>query len=221
MTKHDTWLFLKTPSPYDQIKELFPLGFPARDSFPMASATLPTGEKIALWVVDVNRLSTEQFAHLAFVIAQRFSVTIDEVADEALANGGFGLDHEWVEKMEIGAEGYARSCEWVQLLESHGGSPPLSAVRLFFKAQVQRWIEGDEMPPPLPQSIEEVKPSLRTPELEQAIKRNRAQQILAAGNYSVMDMLSGKAFVDVLNQLDPDSQYDIVSWDDFLGDEDE
>lgn len=61
--------------------------------------------------------------------------------------------------------------------------------------------------------IEEVPEDLRSPELVAAIKKNKVNQLLADGNYSVFDVLTGKAMTEVLNQIDPDHTYEIVGFD--------
>ncbi|WP_298908709.1 hypothetical protein [uncultured Nostoc sp.] len=43
--------------------------------------------------------------------------------------------------------------------------------------------------------------------------------MIANGNYSVMDALSGQAMTEVLNQIDPENSYSLVGDDEF--DEDE
>ena len=213
MTKHDTWIFLKTPSPYDPIKHLFPQGFPMRDPFPMLKGTSSDGSRAVLWVVDSSRLNDGQSAALLHLIASDWNASMEEVLEEATKNGGFGINQKWVENMEVGAEGYARTMELKAFLESE---QPRSAQHLkeFNDAQLERWVNGDTNPPPLPNSIEEVDPNLRTPELARAIEQNHINQLLASKNYSVFDVLTGIAIVDILNELDPDHDYELVGWDD-------
>jgi hypothetical protein len=43
---------------------------------------------------------------------------------------------------------------------------------------------------------------------------------IASGNYSVMDVLTGRAMTEVLNQIDPENSYSLVGYDDEF-DEDE
>lgn len=215
MTKHDTWVFLKTPCPYDAIKPLFPRGFPCRDPFPMTAAQ---GEAIALWVIDIERLTPQQTYQIANVIAQKNNADIDEVMDEAIAARGFGLSDEWIENMEVGPEGYARTMELKEFLEAQPTVPTpkaKQAYREFVDSQIERWIDGDEIPPPLPATIDEVDPNLLTPELAAVIHQNRLNQMLADKDYSVLDVLLGKATVDILNELDPDNSYELVDDEDF------
>lgn len=189
-----------------------------RDPFPMESGTTPGGSRIALWKVDMLRLNPTQTTALAELIADYCNASVGEVIDAARRNGGLSINHEWVERMEVGAEGYARALELKQFLETHP-NPSIREAKLayrdFHADQINRWINGNETPPPLPLGIDEVDPHLRTPELVQAIERNRISQMLSG--YSVMDVLSGRAMVDILNaqETDPD-----VSWS-LVGDEDE
>lgn len=211
MSKHDTWVFLKTPSPYDAIKPLFPNGFPMRDPFPMTKAQR---EAIALWIVDLDRLNNQQLQALASVIAERCGVLVEEVIDEAIANNGLAINHDWVEKIEVGAEAYARSKEWADFLVSHAENPSIDQVRVFMADQIARWVNGDATPPPVPTSINDVPDYLRTPELEAEIKRNRINQALQG--YSVMDILTGGAMIDIFNaeKTGPDVSWELVNFGD-------
>lgn len=219
MTHHDTWVFLKTPCPYDAIKPLFPRGFPMRDPFPMTMAQSEE-EEIVLWVIDIERLTPQQTYQIAYIIAQNSGADIDDVMDEAIAARGFGLSNEWIGNMEVGPEGYARTMELKQFLEAYPPAPltPESkqAYLEFVTSQVERWIDGDEIPPPLPATIDEVDPNMRTPELAAAIQQNRINQVLADKDYSVLDVLLGKATVDILNEIDPDNFYSVVDDDDYF-----
>lgn len=213
MTIHDTWVFLKTPSPYDSIKYLFPQGFPMRDPFPTAKGRDIDGSPVALWIIDHSRLDDKQYNALVYLIADHFNSSIAEVSNEATRRGGFAINDKWMDRMEVGAEGYARSMELKAFVESdHTRS--VERFKEFLADQLERWVNGNTEPPPLPTSIDEVDPNLRTPELMRAIERNRVNQILASRNYSVFDVLMGNAMVDVLNELDPDHNYDLARWDD-------
>lgn len=211
MTKHDTWAFLKKPNPYDAIERAFPRGFPMRDPFPMSIAE---GREIALWIIDIDRLTPQQTYQIAIVIAQGCGANIDDVMDDAIAKKGFAISNEWIGNMEVGSEGYARTMELKEFLEAYPPAPLTpelkQAYREFVTSQVERWIDGDEIPPTLPATLDEVDPNLRTPELAAAIQQNRINQALAGGNYSVLDVLMGKAMVDILNEFDPDNSYSLV-----------
>lgn len=214
MSKHDTWVFLKTPSPWDSIKHGFPHGFPMRDPFPMVKVTNPAGEPVALWIVDMARLSDAQFDMIAFLLADRNNCEVEEILDQAVSAGGFGIDNEWIEKIEVGPEGWQRGKELAEFLESNPKSNRRAAMHEFHSNQIARWIEGDETPPPLPLSIDEVEPHFRSPELAEAIKQNRIRQMFAQNNYSVMDVLMGNATIDILNELDPSHDYELVDVED-------
>lgn len=220
MTTHDTYIFLATPSPYDPIKPLFPQGFPMRDPFPMGAANAD-GQTVALWLVDLdkNRLSDLQFDALGHCIADHVGATILEVVIEARERGGFAIDSRWVERMVVGPEGYARANELTNFLAEYA-QPTTEAITNFHLDQQARWIDGREIPPPLPQTIEEVPVQLRSPELAAAIQQNWVNQSLASGKYSVMDVLSGKAMVELLNAADPDNDYELVGLDDVEPDND-
>ncbi|MBW4678111.1 MAG: hypothetical protein KME52_30240 [Desmonostoc geniculatum HA4340-LM1] len=59
MTKHDTWVKLKPGSPIDPILNLFPDGMiPMRDPFPLERVTDSQNNQTALWIVDLERLSS-------------------------------------------------------------------------------------------------------------------------------------------------------------------
>jgi len=213
MSKHDTWVLLKTPSPYDPIKYLFPQGFPMRDPFPTTKGRDIDGTPIALWIVDHFRLDDNQYNALACLIADSFNASVEEVCNEAGRKGGFAISDEWVLHMEVGAEGYARTMELKAFIES--GQPRSgNGFKRFVADQIERWVNGDATPPPLPTNIEEVDPYLRTPELMRAIEQNRVNQLLASKNYSVFDVLMGKATIDILNELDPDHNYELAGWND-------
>ncbi|MCC5606657.1 hypothetical protein LC612_07615 [Nostoc sp. CHAB 5834] len=48
----------------------------------------------------------------------------------------------------------------------------------------------------------------------------KIESAIAAGGYSVMDVLTGRAMVDSLNIIDPENTYSLVGYDDEF-DEDE
>lgn len=215
MTDHDSWVRIASGNPFEKILHLFPDGIPVRDPFPMEMGQTNTGEKNALWTIDLKRLDEDQEDAIAETIAIFKNATAQEVLDQAIAHGGFGLDYRWVIDLTVGPEGYARSLELREFLNNNPPGPTrsLKVLKAFNQDQIERWIKGDEVPPPLPESIEDVPEDMRSPSLEQVIKKNKVQKILAAGNYSVLDMLTGKAMTDVLNQIDPDSSYEVVPLD--------
>lgn len=121
----------------------------------------------------------------------------------------------------MGAEGYARTLELRAFMLAHPAmnKERFHALRLFINDQIARWIEGDEVPPPLPTSIDEVPEDLRSPELKAAILRNNLNYRIGDGAYSVFDVLTGQAIVDDLNRKHPNHRYEIVGFDSLLEDE--
>jgi hypothetical protein len=202
MTKHDTWVTLKPRSPYEPILDLFPDGIPMRDPFPME---LSQDGKASLWIIDLERLSNIQTLALAQLIGSHHGVGSDEVVEEAIHKGGFAMGYGWVKSIYCGPEGFQRQKELADFLETHQ-PPSRQAWAEFSNSQVSRWIVGSEEPPPI-NNIDDVDPRLRTRELEQALKMRVIERGLAAGNYSVLDVLTGKAVVEVLNLIDPEHLY--------------
>ncbi|MEH1986636.1 MULTISPECIES: hypothetical protein [unclassified Nostoc] len=193
-----------------------------RDPFPLERATNPNGEEVALWIIDVERLSSIQFQALVQAIAIVCKADPIAVALEAELKGGLAISYEWVASMQCWVEGFARGKELADFLET---APHLEtreaaiAFQEFSNSQYERWIEGDEEPPPI-NSIEDVDPRLRTPELEQAFKMREFETAIANANYSVLGVLTGRAMVDSLNMIDPENSYSLVGDDDDF-DEDE
>ncbi|MEH2151138.1 hypothetical protein [Nostoc sp.] len=220
MTKHDTWVKLKPGNPYEPILDLFPDGMiPMRDPFPLERVTAVDGEQVVLWIVDLERLGSIRANAIAQIIAHHRGADPNVVAAEATAVGGFSMKHEWVDFMLCGPEGFQRQKELADFFETAPQPPSARAYREFYNSQHERWIEGDEVPPPI-NSIEDVDPRLRTPELEQAFKMRKVESASANGNYSVLDVLTGRAMVDSLNIIDPENSYSLVGYDDKFEDED-
>ncbi|AFY48886.1 hypothetical protein Nos7524_3083 [Nostoc sp. PCC 7524] len=209
MNKHDSWVKLKPGNPYEPILNLFPDGMiPVHDPFPME---VSKDRKANLWIIDLERLSSLQANALAQIIATHRGADPLEVATEALKKGGFAMSHEWVEALECGPEGFQRSKELADFFETAPQPPSKLAWAEFVTGQVERWIEGNEEPPPI-NTIEDIDPRLRTPELEQRMKMNQVNKAMAG--YSVFDVLTGRAMVDALNIIDPDNVYSLVGSDD-------
>ncbi|WP_193196396.1 hypothetical protein [Nostoc sp. MG11] len=210
MTKHDTWVKLKPGNPYEPILEIFPNGtLPMRDPFPLERGIDAEGKNVPLWIIDIDRLSITQARALAQLIASAKGAGVDEVATDAATKGGFAMADGWVESMHCDAEGFQRSKELADFFETAPHPPSKKAWRNFYNSQHERWIEGNEQPKSI-YSIEDVDPRLRTPELEQAFFKRKIEGALAAGNYSVLDVLTGRAMVDVLNQVDPKNSWSLV-----------
>ncbi|MEH1911268.1 hypothetical protein [Nostoc sp.] len=218
MTKHDTWVKLKPGNPYEPILDLFPDGMiPMRDPFPLERTSSFGGA--SLWIIDLERLKSSQATALTQLIAQHRNASPVEVATEAMNKGGFAMSYEWVESMQCGDEGFQRSKELADFLETAPQPPSAEAWQEFVRSQHERWIEGNEQPEPI-NSISDVDPRLRTPELEQAIKMRKIKTAIGQGNYSVLDVLTGRAFTDALNIIDPENSYSLVGYDDDFDDED-
>lgn len=222
MTKHDTWVKLKIGTPYEPILDLFPNQMiPMRDPFPLERA-IHEGKVIPIWIIDLKRLNDIQANALAQLIALLNSATAVQVAQESYTKGGFAMGEGWIESMVCDAEGFQRSKELADFFETAPQSPSKAAQNAwanFYTSQHERWIEGDEVPPPI-NSIEDVDPRLRTPELEQAFKMRKIEFVIGQGNYSVFDVLSGRAMTDALNIIDPENSYSLVGYDDDFDDED-
>ena len=211
MSKHDTWVKLKAGHPMTSIEQLFPEGFPMRD--PWAMGRSPDG-KTALWFIDDDRLTPDQSGEIAKLYAERFGVTIEKVLADSISNG-FAIDADWVESMTGGAENYRRTLELADFLEANPEPDP-EAYKQFQQQQYRDWIEGDRVPEPMPEKYEDVDPRMKSPELEQAYKEIEFNRLLEQGNYSVLDILTGKAMVEVLNQIDSEHEYSLAKEDDIL-----
>lgn len=214
MSVHDSWVTLNPGSIYDRLIDLFPEGIPVRDPFPMESVREPDGTRIIIYTIDLARLSEDQFDAIADAIADKHGIFPDEIKKDAIATGGFGLQCGLIDKLTSGAEGWQRTKELTDFLDTNP-QPSVEAMDYFFDDQRRRWIDGNEIPPPLPTSIAEIDPRLYTPELERAIEQNRIEAAIAQKNYSVFDVLTGKATSDILNELDPEAEWSVYSEDDF------
>ncbi len=221
MTKHDTWVKLKPGNPYESVLDLFPESkIPMRDPFPLERVTTPGRNQVSLWIIDLERLNPTQQAAIAQLIASRHNADLDEVLAEAATVKGFSMADGWVESMECGAEGFERSKELADFFENAPQPPSAKAWQQFYNSQHERWIQGNEQPPPV-NSIDDVDPRLRTPELERAFKMRQIETAIASGGYSVLDVLTGRAFTDALNIIDPENSYSLVGYDDDEFEDDE
>lgn len=216
MTKHDTVVRIKPNSPYESALQAFEDGFiPMRDPFPMERGVSDTGEVTSLWVTDWERMSDEQIQALAVVIANHCGATPEEVLEDARPSNGFGIREGWIESMQCGAEGFQRCKEVADFLENTPQPPTAEAYKAFYDDQYRRWIDGNEQPPPMPKTIEGFDPRLVTPELEEALKNEQIAKALEG--YSVFDVLTGQAMVEILNNIDPDYNYSIATDEDDEG----
>ena len=146
LSKHDSWVYLVEGSPYDEIKSMFPEGFPVRDPFPMDYALVPPDLlPIPLWTIDYSRLTYAQSETLAKLIGSQCGVDFREVLLEAEAKGGFGLERRWAKRLECGAEGVQRTRELADFLKVNQ-EPTAEAWDKFFSDQFEHWIKGNEIP---------------------------------------------------------------------------
>lgn len=151
MTKHDTWVKLKPDSPYEAILDLFPYGMiPMRDPFPLEWIIRDDGEQISFWIVDIERLASIQVNAIAQVIGHYYrGADADIVSEEATVVGGFSMSYEWIDSVTCGPEGFQRSKEVADFFETAPQPPSARAWREFYNSQRDRWVEGDELPPPI------------------------------------------------------------------------
>ncbi len=218
MSKHDTWVRLYPNSPLSNYLHLFPQGIPMRDPFGFEYVRDRNGELVCLWIVDLNRLTAEQADAIASEIASSFGVEASAVKQDAYENGGFAINGAWIASMACGAEGMQRTKELADFLETAPQPPSMEAMDQFLNSQQRRWIDGDETPPPLPRKLQDIDPRLVTPELESALKEIQIDEALS--QYSIFDVLAGRSMVKILNDLDPENEWSIATWDDEEEDED-
>jgi hypothetical protein len=150
MTAHDSWVFLKTGTPFDTLKELFPEGFPVRDPF-AAEIEMCEGLPAPLWVIDRDRLLPEQTVYLVKHIVINFDESHPIL--KAAESGRLLLHGFWVEKLVVGREGHQRSLELEEFKWKMCGKPTetrkVAKWEEFVDDQRRRWIDGNEEPPPL------------------------------------------------------------------------
>jgi hypothetical protein len=216
MTKHDTWVTLKDDNPLAPIMHLFPeQQVPMRDPFPMELVFSDSGNA-ALFAIDLNRLNFIQATEVTKIYAITLNVSVDEIWSDALTNKGFAINSVFVDRLFCGAEGYQRTKEVADFYDEFP-NPSQEQIADFMQDQRDRWIDGNEQPPPIPKQFQDFDPRIRTPELENALEKHEIEKELS--NYSVMDVLMGKGVADVLNKLDPDSNYELVGLEELLEDE--
>ena len=215
MTKHDTWVTLKPNNPLSEIIHLFPdEQIPMRDPFPMEVGVSNSGNA-ALFVIDLDRLSSIQAAEITKIYARTLNASVDEIFGEALVSKGFAINSLFIDGLFCGAEGYQRTKESADFYD-RCPNPTVEQIEEFMQDQRKRWIDGNEQPPPIPKEYQDFDPRIQTPELEQFLEKQAIDQELA--NYSVMDVLTGRAMVDILNKQNPDVQYELVGLEELLDD---
>lgn len=210
MSIHDTYVTLKPEFPFQDIEHFFPEGLPMRDPFPMEFSQTPDGQPVALWVVDLHRLNNEQIKAFASLMAARHDVSIETILEDCEKRSGFFVNDTWVNSMSGGAENYRRTLE---LLDRRIDLEQINLEELndFYAQQYRDWIEGDRVPESMPENYEDIDPRLKSPKLEKAYKQIAIHKFLNDGNYSVFDVLIGKATVDALNHIDPDADWELAT----------
>ncbi|NJK46995.1 hypothetical protein HC931_01140 [Candidatus Gracilibacteria bacterium] len=203
MTKHDSWVYLVPQSPFEAIANWFPNGFPVRDPWP----AVMMGDS-SIWQVDLERLATSQVWAFAEIFAINRKLTRDEILDGIQQSNFIGIDDCWVDRLDVGPEGMQRTLELANFLEVHPEYTP-DQWQEFMADQQRRWIDGNEQPPPMPQTIDEVDPRLRTPEIEAAIEHQQVKQMLHDKGYSVFDVMMGYARADIESILGTDSGWEL------------
>jgi hypothetical protein len=141
MAKHDSWVYLTCNSPFEDIIQTFPNGFPVRDPFPMVLQQTSHGSVIPCWTFDLHRMTSTQVVLLASVFAKRKNIEI-EVAIAQLRVEGAHLSYRWVESLECGPEGRARTAEIREFFSAHPDPLPAELMR-FYETQKQKWVEGN------------------------------------------------------------------------------
>ncbi len=146
MSKHDSWVYLTAHSPFKSIVERFSEGFPVRDPFPMVLQQAQSGSVIPCWTFDLARMSSNQVVYLASVFAEVKNVEIER-AIAKLRTEGAHLSYRWVERLECGPEGRARTAEIREFFAAHPDPLPSELLR-FYEQQKQTWVEGSARPEP-------------------------------------------------------------------------
>ena len=185
-----------------------------RDPFPMEVGVSNSGNA-ALFVIDLDRLSSIQAAEITKIYARTLNASVDEIFGEALVSKRFAINSLFVDGLFCGAEGYQRTKESADFYD-RCPNPTVEQIEEFMQDQRKRWIDGNEQPPPIPKEYQDFDPRIQTPELEQFLEKQAIDQELA--NYSVMDVLTGRAMVDILNKQNPDVQYELVGLEELLDD---
>ena len=216
MTKHDTWVLLRENNPLLEIIHLFPQGqIPVRDPFPMELVADDKG-KAALFTIDLERLSAFQAMEITKTYAKALSVSFDEIFEDTIINKGFGLNCLYVEQIFCGAEGYQRTKELADFHDRYP-DPTQQQIADFLNDQKKRWIDGDAVPPPVPQEYEHVDSRLRTEDLENFLQKQDIDRRLIG--CSVIDVLTGRAMFNAFSKQNSELSYEFVGLEDLLEDE--
>jgi hypothetical protein len=133
MSKHDSWVYLVRNSPFQDILETFSEGFPVRDPFPMVLQQTQSNSVIPCWTFDLDRMSSIQVVLLASVFAAQKKMDIEGAIANFYASGA-NLSCNWVERLECGPEGRARTAEIREFFAAHPDPSP------------EKWVEGNAKP---------------------------------------------------------------------------
>jgi hypothetical protein len=144
MSKHDSWVYLIPNSPFQDIVESFSEGFPVRDPFPMVLQETQSGSVTPCWAFDLYRMSSTQVVLLASVFAKVMNVEIEGAIADFHANGA-NLSYRWVDRLECGPEGRARTAEIREFFAAHPDPSP-DKLLTFYRRQKQKWVEGSARP---------------------------------------------------------------------------
>jgi hypothetical protein len=144
MSKHDSWVYLIQNSPFQDIVETFSEGFPVRDPFPMVLQQTQSGSVIPCWTFDLDRMSSVQVVLLASIFATAKNVEVERAIADFHANGA-NLSYGWVDRLECGPEGRARTAEIREFFGAHPDPSPDKLLR-FYRRQKQKWVEGSARP---------------------------------------------------------------------------
>ncbi|MBD1939100.1 hypothetical protein [Microcoleus sp. FACHB-68] len=206
MSTHDSWVFLKTGSTFDELAPIFKQGMPMRDPFPMSVSEGDDGEPIALWMVDNDRLSPIQELNLVHSLAKKWQITPEQARVNVEQYGGFSIAHSRVERLVGGAECYQRTKELLDFMErvpKNNTALAADAWAEFITDQFRRWVYGNEVPAPLPQDFKDYDPRIQSAELEAALKVRWRME-----NTSTLDFIMGASIIDSLNELDPSNTWE-------------
>jgi hypothetical protein len=144
MSKHDSWVYLIPNSPFQNIVETFSEGFPVRDPFPMVLQQTQSGSVIPCWTFDLHRMSSNQVVLLASVFAAQKAMEVEAAIADFYTNGA-NLSCSWVDRLECGPEGRARTAEIREFFAAHPVPSP-EKLLTFYRRQKLKWVEGSAQP---------------------------------------------------------------------------
>ncbi|WP_404790509.1 hypothetical protein [Altericista sp. CCNU0014] len=144
MSKHDSWVYLIPNSPFQDILETFSEGFPVRDPFPMVLQQTQEGSVVPCWTFDLLRMSSPQVVLLASAFARAKKMEFEAAIADFRSNGA-NLSCHWVDRLECGPEGRARTAEIREFFAAHPDPSP-EKLLTFYRRQKQKWVEGNAQP---------------------------------------------------------------------------